>query len=314
MLGAKISEDKAFPAKLKGIAIGNGFMNVKMLTNSLILWSNYHGRFSLDLYNIDPYNYYEDCYAGSLITYFGKPRRESYLNWKAAKDATYHNTADLMNRDSTDPLWGYPCFQEDYVAGYFNKPEVQDAFHIDPAWRQANLTFADCNNNLYNNYKLTYDDMQPYFETMIKNLADFHILIYNGDVDTVCNFLGDARFIDKVASANGFTHGDRQRWNFRRQLAGFYQRYTRAANNFVIDVLTVKGAGHMVPLDRPGPSLQMITNFLKNNDYNIGNSIDATAQPQPLLNIGTTTGKSGATLSAFSFVLSSAIFVLFLQI
>lgn len=137
------------------------------------------------LYNIDPYNYYQSCYGGSLITYFRKPRRAHYLKWKAQKEAgqSYvHNTADLLNRDSTDPLWGYPCFQEDYVAGYFNRPDVQDAFHIDPAWRNAGLKFSDCNNDIYNQYVLTYDDTTQFFQTMIKNLNEFRILIYNGDV------------------------------------------------------------------------------------------------------------------------------------
>lgn len=61
MLGAKIAQNlDSFPNKnfkvlplvlvvrrnfrSQGVAIGNGFMNVKILTNSLIRWSYYHGR------------------------------------------------------------------------------------------------------------------------------------------------------------------------------------------------------------------------------------------------------------------------------
>jgi cathepsin A (carboxypeptidase C) len=351
MLGAKISENKNFPANLKGIAIGNGFMNVPMLTNSLILWSNYHGRIALDdwitlknscctatdkddcdwtqylkstnnidyvgdnsdcgkilnpvinatgLYNIDPYNYYEDCYNSSNITYkkFGKPQRQQYQKWKNAKDAAaYSNTANQINRDSTDPLLGYPCHQEDYVALYFNDPNVQDAYNIDKAWKDAKITFSDCNMDLYNSYKLTYNDMSPYFETMINNLQNFRILVYNGDVDTVCNFLGDAKFIDKVSKGKGFkVTVPRNRWYFRKNIAGFYQRY-EGGTNFTIDVLTVKGAGHMVPLDRPGPSVQMITNFIMSSkpDYNSSTFIDPTATPAPLLSqnsVGTSSPSS----------------------
>ncbi|VDM79323.1 unnamed protein product [Strongylus vulgaris] len=34
--------------KFQGAAIGNGFMNVPYLMNSLVLWSAYHGRVSLE--------------------------------------------------------------------------------------------------------------------------------------------------------------------------------------------------------------------------------------------------------------------------
>uniref|UniRef100_A0AC35GIZ0 Serine carboxypeptidase n=1 Tax=Panagrolaimus sp. PS1159 TaxID=55785 RepID=A0AC35GIZ0_9BILA len=348
----------------KGIAIGNGFMNVKMLTNSLILWSNYHGRIALDdwntlkyscctmtdkdqcdwtpyltstnnidytgdnsmcgqiltpiinatgYFNIDPYNYYEDCYSGSHITYkFGKPQRHYYQKWRQSKDAAMVNTADLLNRDSTDNLLGYPCYQEDYVAKYFNTPAVQDAYHIDPAWRNAGLQFGDCNMNLYNNYKLTYDDMSPYFDIMIKNMSSVRILVYNGDVDTVCNFLGDAKFIDGVAKNHGFTVDiPRKRWWFRDNVAGFFQRYS-GGNNFQIDVLTVKGAGHMVPMDRPGPSMQMISNFILADkpDYSYSQFVDPTAKPAPLLSqsggtsmvppVSSTTTKGSANISPVS--------------
>ena len=34
-----------------------------------------------------------------------------------------------------------------------------------------------------------------------------------------------------------------------------------------VDMVTVTGAGHMVPYDKPLSALQMITNFLRATDY-----------------------------------------------
>ncbi|KAH7730133.1 Protein F32A5.3 [Aphelenchoides avenae] len=338
MLGAKIAQNlDSFPNKnFKGVAIGNGFMNVKILTNSLIRWSYYHGRIAEDNWEtlkgkcckappgkndtdycdwtqhlvstnnidyggnkadecgrlldpivnasgifttLDPYNYYEDCYAGSQIT----KKRKKRAALKQSPENVY--AAGLVNRDSTDPFWGYPCYQEAYVGQYFNDPDVQDAYHIDPAWRKAGNKFSDCNMDLYNQYKLTYDDMEPFFDVMLKNLKNFRILVYNGDVDTVCNFLGDAEFIHGIASSTDhpMSESTRTRWFFRNVIAGFAQTFTYKTRNITIDVVTVKGAGHMVPLDRPGPSLQMITNFIYGNNYNSSDLVDVAAKPQPLI-------------------------------
>ena len=43
-------------------------------------------------------------------------------------------------------------------------------------------------------------------------------------------------------------------------------------------VLTVAGAGHFVPMDRAGPSLQMLNSFINQLDYSMPSNIDVTYQ------------------------------------
>ncbi|KIH42208.1 hypothetical protein ANCDUO_27809, partial [Ancylostoma duodenale] len=52
---------------------------------------------------------------------------------------------------------------------------------------------------------------------------------------------------------------------YRTQIAGYVKQFTYGPAS--IDLLTVKGAGHLVPSDRPGPALQMFENFLRGQDY-----------------------------------------------
>ncbi|VDM80807.1 unnamed protein product [Strongylus vulgaris] len=52
---------------------------------------------------------------------------------------------------------------------------------------------------------------------------------------------------------------------YRAQIAGYVKQFSYGSVS--IDLLTVKGAGHLVPSDRPGPALQMFENFLRGQDY-----------------------------------------------
>ncbi|CAJ0955762.1 unnamed protein product, partial [Mesorhabditis belari] len=355
MLSARLTEgiiSNDFPNKnFQGAAIGNGFMHVPKLFNSLVLWSVYHGKVSLNdwdymkqtctkgsqaLYDVDnydfqqyltskdgngmdfesdkskcgdlvmkaisvpdpndAYNYYQDCYNPDFSNWTEPPMDEQYpaLKHRIRKRSIVNsnpsiNTATLFNYESSDTQLGYPCWNWMAVRKYANRPDVQKALHIDEAWQRAGINESSrnwhmCNGPLYEQYKITFPDQQQFFDTVLQKTQNpnFRFLIYNGDVDTVCNYLGDAWFARKVAKDNGFdTTADIVPWAYQTQLAGFLQRYQRDKDNVMIDVLTVKGAGHMVPNDRPAQSLQMINNFMASTGPNY-NSTD-NADPTPNL-------------------------------
>jgi len=108
------------------------------------------------------------------------------------------------------------------------------------------------------------------------------VLIYNGDVDTACDFLGDEWFGDRVAAKNNLeVASSRSAWSYKGDTGGYVKRYKTSANAY-FDILTVQGAGHFVPTDRGGAALQMLVNFLRNSDdYSTPAQLNTTPRPTP---------------------------------
>ncbi|CAJ0955741.1 unnamed protein product, partial [Mesorhabditis belari] len=372
-LGQGIS-DGTFPnPNFQGSAIGNGYMDVKKLYNSLVLWSAYHGRVSMqewdflkanctqdvgqlndmDTYNyysylatnssldfssdnstcgdlifrlvslpdrMDPYNYYQDCFDPTWQADWAKKTGGANHRQYAAKTrrirrnaektpeirAQYPSLAKSFNYDSSDPFFGYPCWNDAGLWIWANNPDVQKALNIDAAWMKTGLTWEDCNDPIYWQYNMTWTNQYSFFKDFLavnKN-PNFRFLIYNGDVDTVCNYLGDAWFVKEVAKQNGMTSNDRTEWWFSGQSAGYTQRYTDPTKGILIDIMTVKGAGHFVPTDRPGAARQMITNFIiaplnEQLDYNSTMYVDTMPTLSPILDDGMDTQTKIAQTNAF---------------
>uniref|UniRef100_A0A8R1DXL2 Carboxypeptidase n=1 Tax=Caenorhabditis japonica TaxID=281687 RepID=A0A8R1DXL2_CAEJA len=271
----------------------------------------------------DQYNFYQECYDKSVFQApappaTGKRVKRSAIQGVSAVKRNLHyaklgnfrgtsdlakNTAALVNRFSNDNQFGYFCWNEDPVSKYLNSDKVQNALHIPQDWKKQNNTWQDCRDSIYNNYKLTYNTTNQFFNSIIKNAkTDFRFLIYNGDVDTVCNYLGDAKHILQVANDNKLTSGPRTPWFYsdNQQLAGYVQTYSgKNGNNatITIDLLTVKGAGHMVPYDRAGPSVQMISNFVwakpsANINYTSQDNFDPNIQLSELIDTGNSSSVS----------------------
>uniref|UniRef100_A0A914QKZ1 Serine carboxypeptidase n=1 Tax=Panagrolaimus davidi TaxID=227884 RepID=A0A914QKZ1_9BILA len=231
----------------------------------------------------DVYNQNQDCYQqtsyllGSVRS--AKTRQKVVEHTrkfiKQQKDASVTNYVDAYryNNDnynpiSTDPLGGFPCFGTDAAADYLNQPEVRKALHVPDflsktTWGFCNVLFDDVNYN----YVRQYNDTGIFFDRILQSQHPMKILIYNGDTDYACNFMGDQWFVEGIASKWGLaTTIPYNAWLFRNQIAGYAKQF--ASEHVKINLVTVKGAGHMVPMDRPGPAMQLMSNFFNDRDFN----------------------------------------------
>ncbi|XP_008569809.1 PREDICTED: lysosomal protective protein isoform X3 [Galeopterus variegatus] len=169
---------------------------------------------------------------------------------------TWHLALLLRSGDRVrmDP----PCTNTTAASTYLNNPYVRKALHIPeqlPHWDMCNFLVNIQYRRLYQNMNSQY----------LKLLASqrYKILIYNGDVDMACNFMGDEWFVD---SLNQKMEVQRRPWlvNYGEsgeQIAGFVKEFSHIA------FLTIKGAGHMVPTDKPEAAFTMFSRFLNKEPY-----------------------------------------------
>ncbi|CAI2358246.1 unnamed protein product [Caenorhabditis sp. 36 PRJEB53466] len=214
----------------------------------------------------DPYNIYQDCYTTAVSSQTARSK-DSILSF------AFKDNAKLLNLESSDPFDGFPCWSTDSLTGYLNREDVRNALHIPSfvqTWQSFNQTV---NEQLYNRSYFELDGvLKDIISSYYYKQNNLKILIYNGDVDMVCNHLGDQWLIEQLAAEAGLkTVTPRTMWNYviagsnyLPQLAGYIKIFESN-----IQLVTVKGSGHLVPQDRPGPALQMIYNFVNNLNLNV---------------------------------------------
>uniref|UniRef100_A0A8C5SP25 Carboxypeptidase n=1 Tax=Laticauda laticaudata TaxID=8630 RepID=A0A8C5SP25_LATLA len=208
------------------------------------------------------YNLYAPC-AG------GVPGKFSYLDGTIV-------THDLGNSFFWHPLRGLwrenllnlgvtkqvrldpPCINTTGLTRYLNDPQVRQALHIPddaPAWEICSFTVS-------RGYKRLYTEMNDQYLKLLST-GKYRILLYNGDVDMACNFLGDEWFVESLQQK---VEVARRSWIFRDedgqdQIGGFVKEFTNIA------FLTIKGAGHMVPTDQPRAAFNMMQRFLNRQPF-----------------------------------------------
>ncbi|EDV19965.1 uncharacterized protein TRIADDRAFT_32645 [Trichoplax adhaerens] len=262
---------------LKAFAVGNGLMDTRLNDNSMIYFAYYHGIFGQHLWSqlqkyccsrgscnfhnpsdihckkalavaqqvmnddLDNYNIYFDCFHCS-----SSMGSQAKVLLKRLHPELYPSRLDepYMSNNQVTP---------DVI--YMNRKDVRKALHIPdhlPAWN-------DCSNAVSANYTTTYNSS---IKLIPKLLKKYRVLIYNGDVDMVCNFLGDQW---AVHSLNLKVVKPRQPWFYNdsngKQVGGYVIRANK------LDFLTVRGSGHQVPTFRPQQAYQMIYNFIHNRPY-----------------------------------------------
>lgn len=326
-LGELVDADEEL--NLKGIAIGNGYLDVGKLTDSLVFFAYHHGlvgmsswekisrnccnrqppsresctlsggksSFScqfavqeilsvLDNSGLNPYNLYADCphvgnsvlsrskvtgskkgkahrtkniAAGSNREIVDRALRSLVLNTTSHADHTYFRFEPLIQKHGTTLSRSLrvepPCVDDSNLISYLNRKEVRKAIHI-PAKVSRWDTCAPI--VYFMKYPKLPGGLAPQMKGLIESKRNLTMLVYNGDVDTVCNFLGDEWFVDGLGRK---VVEEYSMWKVNKQVAGFVKHYDG------ITFATIRGSGHMVPGDRPQEALEMIKIFLDPHNH-----------------------------------------------
>jgi len=225
--------------------------------------------------SIDIYDIYEDvCLHDDLDQKKKKKKRETQITtWLGHRqDALerYFYKTNNQNLEQSDkislssrrrslhtaisPI--FPTCVDDYAARYLNSAEVQDAIHV-RSDTIPNGEWSDCGNVEYDfNYE---SELSNYEEWTLE--GNLQILIYNGDADYILSHMGNSAWINQ-----GLNLTEEKEWTEWHgsdgQVAGYFETY-QTGGNTPFTLLTVKGAGHMVPKDRPEHALNMLDQFLK---------------------------------------------------
>ncbi|XP_010548637.1 PREDICTED: serine carboxypeptidase 24 [Tarenaya hassleriana] len=144
---------------------------------------------------------------------------------------------------------GYDPCTESYAEKYYNRADVQRAFH-------ANLTripykWTACSDVLIKNWRDSDSSVLPIYKELIT--AGLRIWVFSGDTDSVVPVTA-TRF--SLSHLNLPVKTRWYPWYSGKQVAGWTEEYKG------LTFATVRGAGHEVPLFQPKRALVLFRSFL----------------------------------------------------
>jgi len=158
-----------------------------------------------------------------------------------------YNPYDMRIKCEKLPL----CYDFSNIEKYLNRDDVKEVIGAKGNWQSCNM--------LVN--KLFMADFMTSFHQGIPDLLHdgLEVLIYAGDVDYICNWLGNKKWVKALEweGKENFNLAEDKPWNLT---TGETMGRIRAYKNFKF--LQVYNAGHMVPMDQPQAASQMLNAFL----------------------------------------------------
>nr|XP_020467876.1 lysosomal protective protein [Monopterus albus] len=296
-LAERVMEDTSL--NLQGVAVGNGLSSYEMNDNSLVYFAYYHGLLGSRLWT----ELRIFCCKDGMCNFYNNPDQNCTSSVSEVRDIVYASGLNMYNLYASCPggvsqkvsieqgqlvirdlgnlfinhqwtqLWSQklrgmaslhesirlepPCTNSTPSTLYLNNPYVRAALHISPKALQWTICSADVNMN----YGRIYLDVMKQYLKLLSALK-YRVLVYNGDVDMACNFMGDEWFVESLHQQ---VEVERRPWFYNdesgHQVGGFVKEFSNIA------FLTVKGAGHMVPSDKPIAAFAMFTRFIKRLPY-----------------------------------------------
>lgn len=165
------------------------------------------------------------------------------------------NPYDIRKECGSHPL----CYDFSNIEKWLNKDSTKAALYV-----KESSKWATCNMGI--NLKFHSDwmhDFSPYIADLIN--AGIPALIYAGDVDFICNYLGNQAWTLSLdwKYKEEFNNAEVKEWGTRED--GTPAGLVRSAHGFTF--MQVYDAGHMVPTDQPDVALNMIKTFVNGQTF-----------------------------------------------
>lgn len=194
-----------------------------------ILFGNYK---EVDIYNI----YAPICLLNSTTSL-----ADSHSNRASPVKAQTHG----FNRMRRIPGGYDPCYTK-YVEQYFNRINVKKALHAN-----TSVHYKVCSDHVFNTYTLNVSSVLPIYTKLVK--GGLKIWIYSGDCDGRVPVIGSRYCVEALGLP---LKSSWRSWFHNQQVGGRMVEYEG------LTMVTVRGAGHLVPLNKPSAALSLIHSFL----------------------------------------------------
>ncbi|GMR34478.1 hypothetical protein PMAYCL1PPCAC_04673, partial [Pristionchus mayeri] len=256
----------------KGITMGNaavdnfsGSIAAAVQLYSLGMIPEKHGALIFDLWNLvtkeekdvlddDKWDVFYEIFSNSSGKLSEDARYDVPLECNLEEDETkWHITKSSTSVE---------CRVENLTETYLNRDDVQIALHVrtedrsEVHWKLTSLP-------VFYLYHKTEDTIPVYREIIDSAQPGFRILFFTGDMDLVCPPLQVAFGARRIAKQNGMSDvTTTAEWRYLGDFGGARTTYQAKNSGVIMDVITVRGAGHLVPTSQPDRAFQIINNFI----------------------------------------------------
>jgi len=143
-----------------------------------------------------------------------------------------------------------------WIAEYLNKNEVMEAVGAEVS------NFDSCNMNINRDFLFAGDWMKPYHRLVPSLLEKIPVLVYAGDADFICNWLGNQAWTNELEwpGHKDFAGTDAKGLQLASDKKG--EEYGKVQSSGNLTFMQIYGGGHMVPMDQPEPSLDFFNRWL----------------------------------------------------
>ena len=126
-------------------------------------------------------------------------------------------------------------------------------------------SYDSCNFDINRNFLFNGDWMQPYHRLIPGILDQIPVLIYAGDADYICNWLGNHAWTEKLEWSGKKGFNKEELADLKHSESGDKMGVYKSHGNLTF--LTIHAAGHMVPMDQPKNSLDFFNRWLGGEWY-----------------------------------------------